>query len=71
MGVELLKMKVTDEHGQKMLNTMAGSARRGSDMVKQVLTFARGQTGERTLVQIKHLIREMQKIREGNFPQEH
>lgn len=68
MGVELLKMKVADEHSQKMLNTMAGSARRGSDMVKQVLTFARGQTGERTLVQIKHLIREMQKIAKETFP---
>ncbi len=68
MGVELLKMKVTDDNSQKMLNTMAGSARRGSDMVKQVLTFARGQTGERTLVQIKHLIREMQKIARETFP---
>jgi two-component system cell cycle sensor histidine kinase/response regulator CckA len=68
MGVELLKMKVKDEQSQKMLNTMAGSARRGSDMVKQVLTFARGQTGERALVQIKHLIREMQKIAKETFP---
>jgi CheY-like chemotaxis protein len=47
---------------------MAGSARRGSDMVKQVLTFARGQTGDRTLVQLKHLIREMQKIAKETFP---
>jgi len=68
MGVELLKMKVKDENSQKLLNTMAGSARRGSDMVKQVLTFARGETGERTLVQIKHLIREMQKIARETFP---
>jgi CheY-like chemotaxis protein len=37
-------------------------------MVKQVLTFARGQTGDRTLVQIKHLIREMQKIAKETFP---
>src|SRR6267154_2668281 len=68
MGVELLKMKVHDEHSQKLLTTMAGSVRRGADMVKQVLTFARGHDGERTLVQVKHLIREMQKIARETFP---
>ncbi len=68
MGVELLKLKVKDENGQKLLDTMAGSVRRGSDMVKQVLTFARGQTGDRTLIQLKHLVREMQKIAKETFP---
>jgi two-component system, cell cycle sensor histidine kinase and response regulator CckA len=68
MGVELLKLKTTDEHSQKLLTTMAGSARRGADMVKQVLTFARGDEGERTLLQVKHLIREMQKIARETFP---
>lgn len=68
MGVELLKVKVKDENILKMLTTMAGSARRGSDMVKQVLTFARGQAGDRTVVQVKHLVREMQKITKETFP---
>src|SRR5205807_6129581 len=68
MGVELLKSRVPDEHSQKLLATMAGSVRRGADMVKQVLTFARGHEGERTLVQVKHLIREMQKIARETFP---
>ena len=47
---------------------MASSARRGSDMVKQVLTFARGHVGERSVLQISHLIREMQKIVKETFP---
>jgi two-component system cell cycle sensor histidine kinase/response regulator CckA len=68
MGVELMKMKAPDEYSLKMLNTMAGSAKRGSDMVKQVLSFARGVEGDRTVLQISHLIREMQKIVKETFP---
>ncbi|MDB6112201.1 MAG: hybrid sensor histidine kinase/response regulator, partial [Pedosphaera sp.] len=68
MGVELMKMKAPDEYSLKMLNTMSSSAKRGSDMVKQVLSFARGQEGDRTVLQISHLIREMQKIVKETFP---
>ncbi len=68
MGVEMMKMKSTDEFTTKMLSTMSSSAKRGSDMVKQVLTFARGHEGERSLLQISHLVREMQKIVKDTFP---
>src|SRR5204862_210719 len=68
MGVDLMKVKTQDEFSQKLLATMASSAKRGSDMVKQVLTFARGHEGERTVLQIGHLIREMQKIVKETFP---
>jgi CheY-like chemotaxis protein len=68
MGVELLKTKAVDDSSRNMLTTMANSAKRGSDMVKQVLSFARGHDGERTPVQVVHLIREMQKIVKETFP---
>ena len=68
MGVEMMKMKVSDPFTEKMLTTMGSSAKRGSDMVKQVLTFARGHEGEKTVLQISHLIREMQKIVKETFP---
>jgi two-component system, cell cycle sensor histidine kinase and response regulator CckA len=68
MGVELLKTKAPDDSSRNMLTTMANSAKRGSDMVKQVLSFARGHDGERTPVQVVHLIREMQKIVKETFP---
>ena len=68
MGVELLKAKAQDESSRTMLATMASSAKRGSDMVKQVLSFARGHEGERTAVQASHLVREMQKIVKETFP---
>jgi CheY-like chemotaxis protein len=44
------------------------SARRGADIVKQVLTFARGTEGERTLLQPKHILREVEKITRETFP---
>ncbi len=68
MGVEMMKMKSPDEFTKKMLTTMASSAKRGSDMVKQVLTFARGHEGEKTVLQISHLTKEMQKIVKETFP---
>jgi hypothetical protein len=44
------------------------SAQRGTDIVKQVLTFARGIEGERVHLQPRHLIREVEKIARETFP---
>jgi len=44
------------------------SAKRGADMVRQLLTFAKGAEGERVLIQPGHLIKELKKIMEGSFP---
>ena len=68
MGVEMLQMKHVDGPTRGLLATMASSAKRGSDMVKQVLSFARGHVGERSLLVLSHLVREMQKITRETFP---
>jgi len=44
------------------------SAQRGTDIVKQVLTFARGIEGERVPLQPRHLIKEIQEITRETFP---
>jgi hypothetical protein len=44
------------------------SAQRGTDIVKQVLTFARGIEGERVALQPRHLIKEVQEIARETFP---
>jgi PAS domain S-box-containing protein len=51
-----------------LIDTVESSARRCADMVKQLLTFARGAEGERLLLQPKHLLSEMEKIIKGTFP---
>ena len=68
MSVEILKNKFKDDQSKRMLTILESSAKRGADMVKQVLTFARGVDGERVLLQTKHLIKEVAKIILETFP---
>ena len=53
-----------------LIDTMERSAQRGADVVKQVLTFARGVSGERILLQPRHLVEDMIKIVRETFPRD-
>jgi PAS domain S-box-containing protein len=68
MAVGLLRRQIQDPRGRRILETLDTSAQRGADMIRQILTFARGAEGERVPLQPAHLIREMQKIAEETFP---
>jgi len=68
MGTDVLKRRVTDPSNKKLLESMENSVRRGAEMVKQVLTFARGLEGERVLVQMKHLVEEIAGFIKETFP---
>ncbi|MDB6021191.1 MAG: hybrid sensor histidine kinase/response regulator, partial [Pedosphaera sp.] len=65
---QILRMKPMDEEARQMLDRIETSAHRGADVVRQVLTFARGMEGERALLQPRHLLREVIKIAEETFP---
>jgi len=51
-----------------MLDTAKASAQRGAEMVKQILSFARGVSGELKVLQVKHLVNEMVKLVRDTFP---
>ncbi len=68
MGAELIEMREQDEWKKKTLKTIAVSAQRGAEMVKQVLAFARGEEGDKLPIQLKHVIRELEKIARETFP---
>ena len=68
MAEQLLSLKEQDAESRGFLDMIAGSAQRGAEVVKQVLTFARGVEGERVLVQPRHLVREVEKIARETFP---
>ncbi|MEZ0255867.1 MAG: ATP-binding protein, partial [Chthoniobacter sp.] len=68
MAVDLFKLKMTDPQDLELLETVAVSARRGADMVRQVLSFARGLEGQRALVRPSQLITEVQRIARDTFP---
>lgn len=53
---------------ESMISLIEGSAKRGANIVKQVLTFARGVEGERVLINPRHLIEEMIDIARKTFP---
>jgi len=66
MGSALLRAQYPNE--SQIVDMFEASAKRGADMVRQLLTFAKGAEGERVLIQPGHLIKELKKIMEGSFP---
>jgi len=68
MSIDVIRMKMTDPGGLKLLETIEASAKRGSDIVKQVLAFGRGVQGERILLQPKHVVGEVVRILNETFP---
>jgi PAS domain S-box-containing protein len=68
MATDLLKITETDAGRLSLIGTIAASARRGADMVGQVLSFARGVEGRRIEIQPRHLIQDIEKITQETFP---
>ncbi len=68
--VQLLPQKITnpDSQTQRLLQILDDSARRGADLVKQILSFTRGVEGKPTSTQISHLLAEIQKVSRQTFP---
>jgi PAS domain S-box-containing protein len=60
--------KLVPEDARSLTTAIEESAQRGTDIVQQVLTFARGIEGERVALQPRHLIREVVDIARQTFP---
>jgi len=68
MAIDMLRLKTADEASKKWLDVLRTNAERGGNMVRQVLSFARGVEGERVALQPKHLIKEIVKILRETLP---
>jgi two-component system cell cycle sensor histidine kinase/response regulator CckA len=68
MAVQLLQLKITDSQSQQWLDILESSVIRGANLVKQVLSFARGIAGDRTILELKHQIFEIKQIVSETFP---
>jgi two-component system cell cycle sensor histidine kinase/response regulator CckA len=68
MCTEVLKGSPKREDLPSLVSMIEESARRGANVVKQVLTFARGIEGERVVIKPSHLIQEMIDIAQKTFP---
>jgi PAS domain S-box-containing protein len=68
MSADLLRLAKLGGELDPVVETVAASARRGADIIKQLLTFARGLQGRRTPVQPRYLVQELVKIIRETFP---
>jgi len=68
MSVTLLQESCQNAQDGRLLDLLRTSAQRGAEMVKQILSFTRGQDAARGLIHLDHLISEITKILRATFP---
>jgi two-component system cell cycle sensor histidine kinase/response regulator CckA len=68
LSLQTLEEKFTDEQSQKLLTILERNLQRGVDLIKQVMSFARGIEGERKPLQVAHIISEVEKVAKETFP---
>ena len=68
MGLELLRRKCVDEEAQRTLDTLDSCVTHGADLIRQILTFARGLEGDRISIQTKHLLRDVRRVLQQTLP---
>jgi len=70
IAVDLLRQEITDERLVRLLNVMDTSAHHGANLIRQVLTFARGTETDAELmpVQLSLIIRDVVELISETFP---
>lgn len=68
MGAPLLRIRATHPADLRVLATIEASAGRGAALVRQILSFVQGASGEQALIQVKHLMRDIGGLIEETFP---
>ncbi len=68
LATRILHMRLSDDDSRQLIETLQRSAERGADLIKQVLTYARGASGEKVPVVIEPLISEIVGILSDTMP---
>jgi PAS domain S-box-containing protein len=68
LAAPMLREHVADPGAIGLLSTLERSAERGANLVRQILSFAHGVTGEHRLLQLKHVLRDIASVISGTFP---
>jgi PAS domain S-box-containing protein len=68
MSLTILRMKLSQPRDIELLNTLEGSANRGADMVRQILSFARGVEGRSLQLRPQEVLREIENLIHETFP---
>ncbi len=59
---------LTDDKSRNMNKLLQANVRRGADLIKQILGFSRNNQNDILIVQMKHLVREIEKLIRETFP---
>ncbi len=70
MSIELLQDTAIDPETRRSLEAIQISARRGAEIVKQVLSFARGMDGARIEIQPRQLLADLETIIRHTLPKD-
>ncbi len=68
LATRILHLRLPDDDSRQLIDTLQRSAERGADLIKQVLTYARGASGEKNPVIIEPLISEIVGILSDTIP---
>ncbi|HEY6227086.1 MAG TPA: response regulator [Verrucomicrobiae bacterium] len=68
MATELLRSELNDPGQLRMLDTATASAKRGADLVRQILQFARGSKTNESAVNLRGVIEDLVKLISKTFP---
>jgi PAS domain S-box-containing protein len=68
MSIQILNMKITDPNLKKLIASLESSTKRGSDVIKQVSTFAHGAEKDFAPQQLRYIVSEIESIINGTFP---
>jgi two-component system, cell cycle sensor histidine kinase and response regulator CckA len=68
LAAPLLRSQVNSAGAQRMLDIIEQSSERGADLVRQMLSFARGTADQKVNVQVDQVLREVIAIARTTFP---
>jgi two-component system cell cycle sensor histidine kinase/response regulator CckA len=68
MAGPLLRLQPIDPAGMRILETVEQCSARGADLVRRMLSFARGSSGTNQVVNIRPVLREVLGLAEATFP---
>lgn len=68
LSVQLLRSDHMDEETLRTLDTMESCAQRGAEMVKQVLSFARGMHGHQVRVDLARIVDDVARVLADSLP---
>jgi len=70
LSLQMLKERFTDEQSQKMLDILERNSLRQANLIKQIMSFARGIEVERKPLQVSDIISEIGTIANETFPKD-